>query len=328
MAKARARSKPAAPRRLPRGRHALTPDEVERDQRERLLAAVPGVVAKHGYEAMSVADIVKAAAVSRNAFYKSFSDKQDCFATAHEAGHERLFDVLATPCEAGATAEERVERALGAALGALAAEPDVARPLFVAAPSEGGVARALGAALGALAAEPDVARLLFVEAPSAGEEIALRYHEWLGRYGTPLRAAAPDRKSVGEGKSGYISVTGVQTCALPICRAPALRRGSLGGGGDRAPLPRVAGPLRHPAARRRSRSEERRGGKEWIYQCDWSSDVCSSDLSRACSSSRLPRRGRRSRSATTSGWAATAPCCAPPLQSCPHSLSLHLRSRV
>src|ERR1044072_757580 len=161
MAKARARSKPAAPRRLRRGRHALPPDEVERDQRERLLAAVPGVVAKHGYEAMSVAVIVRAASFSRNAFYKSFSDKQDCFATAHEAGHERLFDVLATPCEAGATAEERVERALGAALGALAAEPDVAR-------------------------------LLFVEAPSAGEEIALRYHEWLGRYGTLLRAAAPE----------------------------------------------------------------------------------------------------------------------------------------
>src|ERR1044072_7975114 len=26
------------------------------------------------------------------------------------------------------------------------------------------------------------------------------------------------------------------------------------------------------------RSEERRVGKECIYQCDWSSDVCSSDL--------------------------------------------------
>src|ERR1044072_4012902 len=26
------------------------------------------------------------------------------------------------------------------------------------------------------------------------------------------------------------------------------------------------------------RSEERRAGKEGIYQCDWSSDVCSSDL--------------------------------------------------
>jgi hypothetical protein len=43
-----------------------------------------------------------------------------------------------------------------------------------------------------LAAEPDLARLLFVEAPSAGEDLALRYHEWLQRYGTLLRSAAPD----------------------------------------------------------------------------------------------------------------------------------------
>ena len=161
MAKASARSKSDAPRRLPRGRHALAPEEVTSDQRRRLLAAVPGVVAECGYEAMSVADIVKRAAVSRNAFYKSFSDKQDCFAIAHEDAHEALFEILAQPCEGGETTAERVERSLAAGLDALASEPDMAR-------------------------------LLFVEAPSAGEEIALRYHEWLRRYGTLLRAAAPD----------------------------------------------------------------------------------------------------------------------------------------
>lgn len=161
MAKARAKPKAAAPRRLPRGRHALAPEDVLRDQRERLLDAVPGVVAERGYEAMSVADIVKAAAVSRNAFYKNFGDKQECFALAHDQGHERLFEVLMRPCEEGATIEERVERSLTAGMDALAADPDVAR-------------------------------LLFVEAPSAGAEIALRYHEWLGHYGTLLRSAAPD----------------------------------------------------------------------------------------------------------------------------------------
>lgn len=161
MARASARPGSAAPRRLPRGRHALAPEEVLRDQRERLIDAVPRVVAARGYEAMSVADIVRAAAVSRNAFYKNFADKGECFAAAHEAGHERLFEVLARPCDAGATIEERVEASLAAGLDALAAEPDVAR-------------------------------LLFVEAPSAGEEIALRYHEWLRRYGTLLRSAAPD----------------------------------------------------------------------------------------------------------------------------------------
>lgn len=164
MAKASARSKSATPRRLPRGRHALTPDEVLRDQRERLLAAVPAVAAERGYEAMSVADIVKAAAVSRNAFYKNFRDKQECVATAHEVGHERIFAVLSASCYEGSKLEERVGSSLEAAL-------DV------------------------LAAESDLARLLFVEAPSAGEEIALRYHEWLQRYGTLLRSAAPDLPS-------------------------------------------------------------------------------------------------------------------------------------
>jgi AcrR family transcriptional regulator len=161
MAKASAQTKSATPRRLPRGRHALAPDEVLRDQRERLLAAVPAVAAEHGYEAMSVADIVKAAAVSRNAFYKNFSDKQDCVATAHEAGHKRLFDLLSASCYEGATIGERVGSSLEDALEVLAAEPALAR-------------------------------LLFVDAPSAGDEIALRYHEWLQRYGTLLRSAAPD----------------------------------------------------------------------------------------------------------------------------------------
>jgi len=161
MAEASANSKSAKPRRLPRGRHALAPEAVLSDQRERLLAAVPAVAAERGYEAMSVADIVKAAAVSRNAFYRNFSDKQDCVATAHELGHERLFEVLSVNCYEGATIEERVGASLEAAL-------DV------------------------LAGEPSLARFLFVEAPSGGDEIALRYHEWLGRYGTLLRSAAPN----------------------------------------------------------------------------------------------------------------------------------------
>jgi AcrR family transcriptional regulator len=160
MAKARARTESDEPRRLPRGRHALAPEEVREDQRRRLVAAVPAVVAERGYEAMSVADIVKAAAVSRNAFYENFADKQECFAAAHEACHERLLAVLEQRCDRGATVEERVETALGAALDLLAAEPAVTR-------------------------------LLFVEAPSAGAEIALRYHEWLRRYGTLLRSTIP-----------------------------------------------------------------------------------------------------------------------------------------
>lgn len=161
MARASASSRAAAPRRLPRGRHALAPEEVLRDQRERLVDAVPRVVAERGYQAMSVADLVKSGAVSRNAFYKNFADKQECFNAAHEVGHEHLFEVLLRGCEADATLEERVEASLATGLEALASDPEMTR-------------------------------MLFVEAPSAGEEIALRYHEWLAQYGTLLRKAAPE----------------------------------------------------------------------------------------------------------------------------------------
>ena len=203
MAKASASSKSAAPRRLPRGRHALAPDQVLLDQRERLLAAVPAVAAEHGYEAMSVADIVKAAAVSRNAFYKNFSDKQDCVATAHELGHERLFEVLSTGCKEGAKVEDRVGASLRAAL-------DV------------------------LADEPALARFLFVEAPSGGDEIALRYHEWLGRYGTLLRSAAPDLppESLSEPEVEQVIVGGI---------ASRIASGVLRGRGEE--LRRLAGPF-------------------------------------------------------------------------------------
>ncbi|HEU4392497.1 MAG TPA: helix-turn-helix domain-containing protein [Solirubrobacterales bacterium] len=161
MAKAQGRTSNDEPRRLPRGRHALAPEEVREDQRRRLVEAVPRVVAEHGYEAMSVAHIVKAAAVSRNAFYDNFASKRECFAAAHEACHERLLAVLEARCEQGTSVEERVETGLGAGLAMLSAEPHLAR-------------------------------LLFVEAPSAGHEIALRYHEWLHRYGALLRSAVPE----------------------------------------------------------------------------------------------------------------------------------------
>ncbi|HET6999194.1 MAG TPA: helix-turn-helix domain-containing protein, partial [Solirubrobacterales bacterium] len=127
MTKPRAISGFNPPRRLPRGRHALSPEQVLADQRQRLLEAVPSVVAERGYEAMTVADIVKKAAVSRNAFYRSFSDKQDCFASAHEACQEQLLAILTQACKGRQTFEQKVENALAAALDGLASHPDVAR---------------------------------------------------------------------------------------------------------------------------------------------------------------------------------------------------------
>lgn len=69
---------------LPPGRG--TPREkAARNQRERLFGATVATVAGKGYEATTVADLVKLSGVSRSAFYKHFDDKQACFLAAVEA---------------------------------------------------------------------------------------------------------------------------------------------------------------------------------------------------------------------------------------------------
>ncbi len=146
---------------LPRGMHALPPERVADDQRRRILAALPEVVAEHGYEGTTVSYIVARAGIARGAFYKQFRNKRDCFAAAHESAQERLLGVLTLPCYARAGLGERVSGSLGAALDLLAS--DLA-----------------------------LARLLAVEAPAAGGEIARRHHEWLRRYGSLLRLASVD----------------------------------------------------------------------------------------------------------------------------------------
>jgi len=60
-------------------------DLAERNQRERLFAAMVAAVDEKGYEAATVADVVRLSGVSRSAFYRHFDDKQTCFIAAVEA---------------------------------------------------------------------------------------------------------------------------------------------------------------------------------------------------------------------------------------------------
>jgi AcrR family transcriptional regulator len=116
---------------LPRGRHGLPPELVARSQRERLLAAVVQATAEHGYQATSVADILAAAGVGRESFYKHFNDKEACFFAANDlllaALEERVGEAYRQPGEW----PERVQRSLEVALEWLATDPDVARVLLI-----------------------------------------------------------------------------------------------------------------------------------------------------------------------------------------------------
>src|SRR3954454_19574670 len=61
-------------------------------QRARLLDAVARVVAQKGYAASTVADIVRAAGVSRSTFYEQFDGKEACFLEAYRHGVDVLVD--------------------------------------------------------------------------------------------------------------------------------------------------------------------------------------------------------------------------------------------
>jgi AcrR family transcriptional regulator len=95
-------------------------------QRERLLHGMAQTVARRGYAATPVAEVLKAAGVSRRTFYEQFADKEDCFLAAYDAIVAVSTERLVTAYHAGETWEVGIALAYRALLGTLAAEPDFA----------------------------------------------------------------------------------------------------------------------------------------------------------------------------------------------------------
>ncbi len=125
---------------LPRGRSSLPQSAVRAAQRQRLLAAAVASVAESGYGAMTVADVVRRAKVSRAAFYVHFSDKEDCFLSATKHGGTLLFEAVLAATRAVPAAEppEALLRAgTRAFLRFLADEPAFSRVFYVDMPAAG-----------------------------------------------------------------------------------------------------------------------------------------------------------------------------------------------
>jgi AcrR family transcriptional regulator len=80
---------------LPRGRHAAPRAVVAESQRERLLVAMADATATKGYANVAVADVIERAGVSRRSFYEQFSNKEECFLAAYDAGVEGLLEAIA-----------------------------------------------------------------------------------------------------------------------------------------------------------------------------------------------------------------------------------------
>lgn len=113
--------------RLPRGRHGLPRELVERSQRERLLAAVVRVTVAKGYEATTVADILGEAGVGRESFYELFEDKLDCMLAAHKLLVDDLEEQVREVYAVEGPWPQRMRSALTATLDWFAADPEVAR---------------------------------------------------------------------------------------------------------------------------------------------------------------------------------------------------------
>jgi len=136
----RARGKRWEPKPLPRGRHKLPQEAVHASQRDRLLRAMGELAGERGYAATTVTDVIAAARVSTNTFYRFFKDKTDCFIALSEQLGDRLFEQLAAFGSDADTAEEALA-ALDAAIHAYlrwwSDQPAMARAYFVELPMAG-----------------------------------------------------------------------------------------------------------------------------------------------------------------------------------------------
>ncbi len=116
---------------LPRGRHGLSRQAVERSQRERLLDAAARVTAERGYEATSVADILAEAGVGRETFYELFEDRRACVLAAHGELLDELVAGVRRAYEGPGEWVERCRATLSALLDWFAADPVLSRFLLI-----------------------------------------------------------------------------------------------------------------------------------------------------------------------------------------------------
>lgn len=119
-------------RMLPPGRG--TPrEEAERNQRERLFAAMVATVAEKGYDATTVEDLVELSGVSRSAFYRHFADKSACFIAAIESLVEPALATVTAGLESddGPVDVETARQAFETLIGLIVAQPAAAKMCFV-----------------------------------------------------------------------------------------------------------------------------------------------------------------------------------------------------
>ncbi len=127
--------------RLPVGRHGLPRSFVTRNQRLRLIAAMLRVLPQHGYPATTIGHLTAEAGVSRAAFYKQFSSKEECFLATYDLAAGWLCDRVEQAVAASEEWSSRVRTSVSEVLRLLAANPEIAHLIAVEVLQAGSAAR-------------------------------------------------------------------------------------------------------------------------------------------------------------------------------------------
>lgn len=111
-------------RRLPTGAHGIDPEEVKRDQRERLQNAIVELIAERGYQAVRILDLTKLARVSRPTFYSLYDDKEELFLAAYDEIAQRTAKTAIEAYELEGAPNERLQAAIRAFAQLAVATPE------------------------------------------------------------------------------------------------------------------------------------------------------------------------------------------------------------
>ncbi len=95
--------------------------------RLKLIAGFSTAITEKGYAATTIADVVRAARVSKRTFYEHFSDKEACFLASYGLASDETLRAIAAAADPSLPWEDRVHAATGAYLAALDRQPALTR---------------------------------------------------------------------------------------------------------------------------------------------------------------------------------------------------------
>ena len=112
--------------------------------RARITGGLAAAIAEKGYAAVTIADVVRHARVSKRTFYEHFADKEACFLALYaETSDELLALIAATAANVAGPWDERLGAAARAYFERVAAEPELIRAALLEIQAAGPRAREL-----------------------------------------------------------------------------------------------------------------------------------------------------------------------------------------